>query len=243
MNAQPFVSVIIPVYNGAEFLLDALASIRAQNYAPLEILVMDDGSTDNTKEIAQAQTDVLYFALEHRGAPATRRRGVDAARGELIAFLDVDDLWSKNKLARQVVLLNENPNVAIVNGYTQLLRLVDANASEWKFEVWGTPQLAFSFGSALFRRTVFEIVSSFDDAQSMTDDLDWFSHAREKNVPMLIHADVMQFYRRHTRNMTNNVDLGKQQLLQMLKKSLARREANAQASGSALPDLDIRAAT
>ncbi len=101
MSAQPFVSVIIPVYNGADFLLDALTSIRAQNDAPLEILVRADGSTDNTGALAKQQNDVVYHVLDHRGLPATRQRGVDAARGELVAVLDVDDIWSKNKLARR----------------------------------------------------------------------------------------------------------------------------------------------
>lgn len=239
MSAAPLVSVIIPIYNGARFIADALASVRAQNYAPLEILILDDGSTDETAQIAQRQADVRYIALEHRGLAATRQHGIQTARGEFIAFLDVDDLWSHDKLARQIMLLHENPATLIVNGYTQLLRLVDARASEWRFEKWGEPILAFSFGSALFRRKVFTLVGALDDTQLMAEDLDWFLRAREKNAPLLLHTDVTQFYRRHTRNMSNNINLGKQQLLRMLQKSLTRRGAYSESNGMPLPALSL----
>ncbi len=140
MTAAPLVSVIIPVWNGARFLPEALASIQVQNYTPLEILVIDDGSTDETAQIAtRSEYNIRYLAFPHRGLVPTRLAGITAARGEFIAFLDVDDLWSATKLQTQLALLRENPNLMIVNGYTQLMRLVHANAETMRFETGANP--------------------------------------------------------------------------------------------------------
>src|SRR5690349_595385 len=98
---EPLISVIVPTYNGQEFLGAALASIHSQNYPALEILVVDDGSTDATEEIARGFPDTRFIQLSHRGRPAFgRNEGIRQARGELIAFLDQDDLWAETALAQ-----------------------------------------------------------------------------------------------------------------------------------------------
>ncbi len=238
MTAAPLVSVIIPVWNGARFLPEALASIQVQNYTPLEILVIDDGSTDETAQIAtRSEYNIRYLAFPHRGLVPTRLAGITAARGEFIAFLDVDDLWSATKLQTQLALLRENPNLMIVNGYTQLMRLVHANAETMRFENWGEPVLAPSFGSALFRLPILEQLDLLNGAQNPRHDLDWFMPARERAVPMLIHSDVVQYYRRHSNNMSNENSRDKRVVLQMLKDSLVRR-SKLGLEGVSLPPLN-----
>lgn len=223
MNDSPLVSVIIPVWNGAEFLPDAIASILAQSYRPLEILVADDGSTDNTPEVAaQYGPQIRYFAFSHAGLAETRNRGLERAQGDLIAFLDVDDLWSETKLQQQVRLLQDNPHILLVNGYTQLLRVVETHPLR-RFEPWGAPTLAFSFGSALLRRELVQQVGPVDARHHMSEDVDWFLRVRERGIPMLVHLDVVQYYRRHEKNMTNDQELSKRNLLFSLKDSLKRR--------------------
>src|SRR4030042_4290993 len=123
MGPPPFfVSAIIPVYNGEAFLAEAVESIRQQGYRPIEIIIVDDGSTDNTKRIAAGlKGDVHYVYQPNSGLPAARNRGLNEARGDVIAFLDVDDLWSRDKLEHQLLRLNDAPSAEIVLGYTQIM--------------------------------------------------------------------------------------------------------------------------
>jgi glycosyltransferase involved in cell wall biosynthesis len=115
------VSVAIPTYNRAAYIGDAIRSVLAQDYHHVEIIVADDGSTDNTADIvARFGSVVTYLSLPHRGQPAaTRNAGLAAARGEYVAFLDSDDLFLPGRLARQVAALTEHPEAGLVysNGY------------------------------------------------------------------------------------------------------------------------------
>jgi glycosyltransferase involved in cell wall biosynthesis len=218
------VSVVIPVYNGALFLNDAVDSVLSQSCAPAEVIVVDDGSTDGTPALAAARGDcVRYLRQPHRGLPATRNRGVQAARGNVIGFLDVDDLWSRDKLALQLTHMRENPRVPIVLGHTQLMRLIGSEGEALTFEVWGAPVLAMSTGGALFRADVFAQVGLFDETQMYCDDVDWFMRAKEHGVAVFVHPEVTLYYRRHSQNMTNQADVGKRFLIGMLKKSMDRR--------------------
>jgi glycosyltransferase involved in cell wall biosynthesis len=110
----PAVSVIIPTYNRADLVMEAVASVRAQTYRDFEILVVDDGSTDSTPEVLPAWPEVRM--LRHprrRGVSAARNTGVAAARGRWLAFLDSDDLWLPDKLARQMAYLEDRPDLSL----------------------------------------------------------------------------------------------------------------------------------
>jgi glycosyltransferase involved in cell wall biosynthesis len=218
------VSVIIPAFNAEAFLADAVASVLAQPCARVEVLIIDDGSTDGTARLAAGFPDpVRHVRQAHRGLPAARNHGVRIARGEVLAFLDADDLWSRDKLGLQLALLRSAPDAGIVIGHTQLMRLVGRERGTARFVEWGAPVLALSMGSAVFRTAVFGRVGLFDETQAYCDDLDWFMRAAEQDVPRLVHSEVTLYYRRHDHNMTNQADLGRQYLLGMLKKSLIRR--------------------
>jgi len=232
-----FVSAIIPVYNGEAFLAEACESIRQQRYNPLEIIIVDDGSTDNTRKVAAGLGDVHYVYEPNCGLPAARNRGLSEARGDVIAFLDVDDLWSGSKLEHQLSRLSEAPSAEIVIGYTQIMALGRSVEGMYIFKKWSDPVLALSVGSALFRRSVFDKVGLFDDTQYYCDDLDWFMRARESGVSILIHKEVAQFYRRHERNMTNEEKLGNYYFIRMLKKSLNRRRQKTSGQAESLPGL------
>ena len=110
------ISVIIPVYNGAPFIIQALASVAGQSRAPLEVIVIDDGSTDNTAETVAgfaSEIPVVYERQEHGGAGIARNRGVGIARGDWIAFLDADDIWHSDKLAIQTQHAEHAPHVPL----------------------------------------------------------------------------------------------------------------------------------
>jgi glycosyltransferase involved in cell wall biosynthesis len=111
---HPLVSVIIPTYNCAGFLREALASVLAQTYRPLEILVIDDGSTDDPQAaLGPHRRRVTFLTQDHRGAASARNLGIRHARGQLLALLDADDLWSAQKIAQQVRALEAHPEAAL----------------------------------------------------------------------------------------------------------------------------------
>lgn len=113
-TASPRVSVIIPAYNSARFLPRALASVFAQTRNDYEIVVVDDGSTDNTPELAASYGNrIRYFRQENGGAASARNAGAGEARGELLAFLDADDEWMPDKLEAQVAFMDVHPGAAM----------------------------------------------------------------------------------------------------------------------------------
>src|ERR1700694_2891614 len=110
-ESNPLVSCIVPVYNGERYLRSALESIFAQDYRPLEVIVVDDGSSDKSAVIAQDFKQVRYMHQTNQGVATARNAGLAAARGEFIAFLDQDDLWMSDKLSIQIEHLLKNPEI------------------------------------------------------------------------------------------------------------------------------------
>jgi teichuronic acid biosynthesis glycosyltransferase TuaG len=109
---EPFISVVIPSYNAAKYLAETLESVRAQTFRNYEVIVVDDGSTDRTFDIAARFEGVRRLRQANRGAAAARNAGIGAARGAYVAFLDADDLWLPKKLEKQVAYLEQNPKAA-----------------------------------------------------------------------------------------------------------------------------------
>lgn len=116
--ASPLVSIVIPVFNGAPFVAKAVASVRAQTMKDVEILVVDDGSTDGTQAVLedlQRTSGITWFQQEHGGPARSRNRGIEAARGEFVALLDCDDIWVPEKLEAQWAIMRDQPEVGLVH--------------------------------------------------------------------------------------------------------------------------------
>ena len=112
---MPTVSVVIPTYNCAEFLETAIESVLGQTYQDLEIIVIDDGSTDNTQDIASRYAErIIYCRQENMGLPGARNRGIQSSQGKYIAFLDADDSWHARKLEKQIPILENDPSIGLV---------------------------------------------------------------------------------------------------------------------------------
>jgi len=118
MRGTPLVSVVIPVFNGAQFIAKAVASVRAQTVKDVEVLVVDDGSTDGTQTVLaelEKTQGIIWFQQDHAGPARSRNRGIEAARGEFIALLDCDDVWLPDKLEVQMAVLLAKPLVGVVH--------------------------------------------------------------------------------------------------------------------------------
>src|SRR5687768_9695612 len=119
-DPHPLVSVIVPVHQGERYLGEAVESVLAQTYAPIELIVVDDGSTDRSADIARGFGPVVRYVYQvNAGQSAARNHGVRLARGPLLAFLDDDDSWSPGKLALQVAALASDPCLEAVFGHVR----------------------------------------------------------------------------------------------------------------------------
>lgn len=237
---KPSVSVIIPTYNRAAFLREAIASAQQQTYAPLEILVVDDGSTDATREVVRAFGDsVKYIFQNHRGPGAARNTGVQYARGELLAFLDDDDVWLSDGLARSVArLLNPNaPQVDLVLGLLQRVRRVESSTGEIQWLPIEHPWGALTFCSTVMPRAVMERVGRLDESVPYSEDIDWFLRARELGMRIAMLEHVTALYRRHEQNLTRDRAQVNEHFLKALGKSLTRRAERGTTELNAMEEL------
>jgi glycosyltransferase involved in cell wall biosynthesis len=235
-----YVSVIIPVYNGESFLTEAVESIKRQDYNPLEIIIVDDGSRDRTGKIAKSlKGNIRYHYQSNRGPGAARNKGLEMSNGNIIGFLDVDDLWSADKLKIQLLHLSIDTSVEIVIGRMQRMEQIGFADGKAQFQEFQGPRSALSLGCSLFRRSVFDKVGLFDETLYYCDDTDWSMRARELNVTIVMHPEVTLICRRHNNNITNNVELGNHYTIRMIKKSIDRRRHKNKGEAESLPRLTI----
>jgi glycosyltransferase involved in cell wall biosynthesis len=233
MEEFPLVSVIIPAYNAETYLSDAIESVLGQNYQPLEILVVDDGSSDRTAETAQKYGDrIRYIYQTNAGPAAARNAGIKLANGEILGFLDADDLWSENCLSALVNAFLENPSIQIAQGLIQELQL-----SESKFEETTPAYHYINLGSAFYRRGVFDKIGGFDETMRYGEDVDFFLRAWENNIPKKLIKTVSLFYRKHEENMTGGKKLVELGFLRVYKKHIERKRQRQDASASLPPEL------
>ena len=229
----PLVSVIIPVFNGERFLREAVQSVLDQQYSPVEIIIVDDGSTDGTATVARSLPETVHYLHQtNQGPAAARNRGIEHAQGSLIAFADVDDLWPAGKLELQLSYLIKDPNIDIVMGRIQQVVLSETITGPTQVE----PAFSVNLGSAVIRKSVFERVGLFDETMRYSEDVDWFMRARESGATILTIDAVTLFYRQHEQNMTRGKSTTELNVLKALKKSLDRRRERT-GSAAALPSL------
>lgn len=198
----PLVSVIVPAYNAEASLERTLSSLLAQDYEPLEVIVVDDGSTDGTAEVAARFPDVVVVRQENAGPSAARNRGVEAANGEFVAFVDADDEVPANKVSVQVSYLLEHPEAGCVLG-RQEVELEDAGAPEW---IGHDPVFGDFAGvplmSLVTRTAVFRELGGFDPALRIAEDRDLLVRMRARSIGIAVVPEVVLRRRFHGRNLT-----------------------------------------
>jgi glycosyltransferase involved in cell wall biosynthesis len=197
---NPLVSVIVPIHNGERFLGDALDSIAAQDYDAIEVIVVDDGSTDGGPALAAAR-DVTLLRQEQRGAGTARNAGVGVARGEIFAFLDQDDLWLPSKLRLQVEILTAHPESICIAQQAYFLE-PGATVPAWfgKTELLTYDHAGWAPSCLAVRRSVFERVGRFDESLVHGSDVDWFARASHLSIPIEKPAETLVRRRIHKAN-------------------------------------------
>lgn len=235
---HPKISVIIPVHNGATFITETINSVFSQNYEPIEVLVVDDGSSDNLNEIIQMTgKDIIYIKQDNMGPAAARNKGIELATGKYLAFIDCDDLWTPNKLQLQMELMHKNASIDIVLGATLQTPITQKIDPENQTSDQ-TGMFKMSLGAALFKKSVFGKVGALDNDLHFGEDLDWFFRARESRVFILIHKEIVQYYRQHAKMISNDNPTVNKNLLRIQKKSIVRRRKAGMKAILKFPKLD-----
>jgi glycosyltransferase involved in cell wall biosynthesis len=235
---SPDISVIIPVRDGARWIADAVRSIQRQAVASTEIVVVDDGSTDRTREIVERCAPGCRYRYQANAGPAAARNaGMQIARGTLIGFLDADDLQAEGALADLRAALARVPSADIAMGRVQALHGRFGANRQHGFEPRGAPVLCYHVGSILARRSVFERVGPFDTRLGHCEDVDWFMRAQECRTAFEMLDRVVLLYRRHEHNMSRDAAKVSLHLTRVMKGSLDRRR-KIRGTGSAGVPLD-----
>ena len=201
MAVSPRVSVVIPVYNGERYLAEAIRSVLQQTYPPHEVIVADDGSTDRSGEIAQGfGPPVRYDYRPHRpvgGAAAARNRGAELAEGELLAFLDADNLWLPHKLAQQLEAIHGDNDMV----FGQVRQFISPDVEESvhiEYPVEPVPGLAPI--TLLMGRATFLATGLFDPHWEVGEFIDWYVRAGERGLKTVMLPEVVALRRLHRAN-------------------------------------------
>lgn len=185
------VSIVIPAFNRAAMLRQAIASVISEDYPEKEIIVVDDGSTDETSQVVREfGSDVKYHYIENGGVSKARNVGISMSSGEWIAFLDSDDLWLPGKLSCQMRYLAANPHIHICqteeewqrNGVKVNPKNIHKKYSGWIFEEC-IPLCIVSPSAVIIKRTVFDDVGFFDEKMPACEDYDlWLRIAQKYQI-------------------------------------------------------------
>ncbi len=215
------ISVVIPCYNQAHFLAEAVQSVLDQDYPAVEVIVVNDGSPDNTREIAaQFKGRIVYIEQENRGLSAARNTGIRAAQGRYIALLDSDDVCLPHRLRLEASHLNAHPEVGAV--FTDALLYQDGQIVGRKSTVSGRPSNGSDFrwetvaycptpSTALIRRECFHTIGYFEEQLQRAGE-DWlFAVQMAVDYPLAYLDEPTIYYRLHSENATAQLERINQQ--------------------------------
>jgi glycosyltransferase involved in cell wall biosynthesis len=226
------ISVIIPAYNCEQYIVEAVDSVLNQTVKDTEIIIVDDGSTDNTRDItARYGAKIRYVRRENKGVSAARNTGIGLARGRLIAFLDADDIWLPGKLERQLRAFEENPSAGLVTCGLTVIDEKGTAVREIKEEPAADKQnilekmvirgiVGTSPSCVMVKRECFDKSGIFDETLCGAEDRDlWMRIARHYQV--IILPECLIKYRVHDNNAHKDVARMKASHQQFLEKNLA----------------------
>jgi glycosyltransferase involved in cell wall biosynthesis len=217
------VSVILPVFNGERFVRDTIESVLRQTYRPLDVVVVDDGSTDGSMGIIRTFRQIRWVSHPNCGVSAARNTGVEASSGPFLAFIDQDDLWLPDKIEQQMRVLREDPSVDYV--LTWQTRFVQPGVPRpaWvRPESIDVPLRAFDPSALLVRRSSFLRVGVFDVSYATAPDADWFFRAKDAGLRGECVPAVLVSRRIHAANSSRNPS-GTAELRRVARASIMRQ--------------------
>jgi glycosyltransferase involved in cell wall biosynthesis len=226
--SNPKISVVIPVRNCERYLDEAIESALAQNVGSLDVIVIDDGSTDGSALIARRRTPLVrYHWQPASGAGAARNRGVESAAGEFLAFLDADDRWPEHKLELQLAAFVEDPALDMVFGQVRQLH----DGEEWQRgiaeQTFDASQLmaGIVLGTLLVRRKSFLRVGPLRTDYRVGEFIDWQMRATEQGLRAKVLPDLLLWRRIHGSNLGIRERQNISDYARVLKSGLDRRRA------------------
>lgn len=221
---NPKVSVIIPTYNTAKYLEQAILSVVKQEFnESCEIIVIDDGSTDATRQVVeklQQETQIRYFYQNNRGISSARNVGMQNAKGELVAFIDADDIWLSNKLCVQVKYLDEHPDTQMVFSLAQNTYDPTSEGSPFPIIPAHIPL------NCIFRRELIKLVGLFDESISLGEFADWYARAVDAKVKVYCVPKLLVKRRIHGNNVGITRKQNQYEYVRILKRKLDRAKSS-----------------
>lgn len=228
MRSDATIGVVLPVFNGARYLREALESIAAQTLQPCDVVAVDDGSTDRSAKVLH-EFGIRILCTDRVGQALARDHGIRAVRGDLIACLDQDDRWRPDKLARQLAALAAQPDVSFVGALSvTFLEPGTERTSNWKAS-WDNniPDPSLAPSATLYRRSAFERVGGFAvDGISISEDIAWTARAQDLGLRFAILDEILVERRIHRCNTSRDQDLRVREHLAIVRASIARKRAS-----------------
>ena len=226
MTHPPLVSVVVPTRNSARFVDEALRSVLAQDYHPREILVIDAGSTDGTREIVLQHADagVTLIDQQSRGIAAAWNEAIAVARGDLLAFLSSDDRWLPGKLAHQIQVMRDQPDLAYTITHFQYVLQPDCPIpATFNRNLLGHSLVGRIMETLVVRRVAYEQIGGYDTTFRTAEDVDWYARAKDAGLPMQVLQEVYLEKRIHDDNLSTSGALNTPHLMEALRRSIQRR--------------------
>lgn len=220
-------SVLIPTWDRAAYLGPAIESVLAQTYRDFELVVVDDGSEDGTEELVRRYEGVRYVRQDHSGIPAARNRALAEAKGEMIAWLDSDDLYAPEKLEKQVAYLDAHPECQIVFCLPRSFSAIsseDMTPRQRRMMAENDRKYTCYFASSCARRELYGPEGAFEEAYQCLEDAEWIVRTSTRGVDLSHCIDEALYYRRvHDGQITlTHQPYGKQVCLAMYADAIRR---------------------
>ena len=228
------ITVIVPVYNGATYLEDAVASVLRQTHAPSEVIVVDDGSTDCSRQIAEAFPPTVRYLRKENGGPASARNfGIATATGEFLAFIDQDDLWHVSKLERQMACFDAEPELdlcyTLVDLFWDSALISEERAYHGHKRTRRVP--GYVMPTLLGRRSAFSRVGPLDESLVFGDGTDWAMRALDAGLHVKLLPEVLLYHRMHKGNLTRHRERSEREFVRIARSHLDRLRKNGKLQG------------
>ena len=196
------ISVVIPFYNAEKYLAEAVDSVYRQKTDIFEILLIDDGSKDNSMKVAEKYLpNVTIYRQENSGAAAARNYGVKKSKGDIIAFLDADDIWSDDHLSVLLEPLSAGNNIDIVFGKVKVFISPDLiNHISMNLDIYNKVDYGYLPQTCIIRKRVFDVIGYMDSTLQLGEFIDWFSRAKDSGVRYVTIPEIVTYRRIHTTN-------------------------------------------